>query len=340
MLTTYSNIAIKGIVTAVPHYVDKYDQEQYAEIMGDKRLRRYIKMTGIRRRRVVMDEQKTSDLAIEAVRELMSKTEWSADSVDILILVTQSQDMLLPATSMFVHKEFGFKKDMVVFDINLGCSGYTTGLQIVANLLQGNNVKRAILLAGDIMKYYPDWKKTGEWEEHITDWLLFGSGVSATAIEKVDCHKMEGMQYINGKGCMDIRKDFFHLTHMNGDAVFSFTINEVVDSIRQFMRDIHITDDDVDYYVFHQAQKMILDNLKEILGIAEEKMLTSYEDYGNTSSASIPLTMGVWLEKLKNGAKVLLCGFGVGLAWSAVYTTIEKDVKLGVVETDLVLKQG
>ncbi len=333
MLTSFDNISIEGVVTAMPQLVDECNQEQYAEILGEKKLKRHIKLTGIERRRIVMSDQKTSDLATDAVGKLLEQTGWTADSVDILILVTQSQDLLLPATSMFVHKAFDFKRDMIIFDINLGCSGYTTGIQVVANLLQGP-CKRAILLAGDIAKYNPEWKETGEWEEHISDWLLFGSGITATAIEKKDNHKVYGMQFINGKGCMDISKAFGHLTRMSGNAVFAFTINDVVDSIRQFMKDIEITDEDVDYYVFHQAQKMILDNVRDILDISEEKMLISYKDYGNTSSASIPLTMCAHKDLLKDGARVLMCGFGVGLAWSAVYTTIGQDTPLELLETD------
>lgn len=338
MLTTFDNIAMKGVVTAIPKYVDECNQPQYAEILGEKKLKRHIKLTGIERRRVVFNEQKTADLAIDAVDELLKQTGWQADSVDVLILVTQSPDLALPATSMFVHKAFDFKRDMVVFDINLGCSGYTTGIQVVSDLLQGRG-SRAILLTGDIVRYIPEWKETGEWEEHISDWLLFGSGISATAIEKVDSHAMYGMQYVNGNGCMDISKEFGKLTRMSGDAVFAFTINDVVDSIRTFMQDIKITDDDVDYYVFHQAQKMILDNVRDILGIPEEKMLVSYKDYGNTSSASIPLTMCVNRGKLEAGAKVLMCGFGVGLAWSAVYTTLSSDIGLNILETDKIYEQ-
>ncbi len=333
MLTTFNNIAIKGIVTAMPKCVDECNQPQYAEILGEKKLKRHIKLTGIERRRVVFHEQKLSDLAIVAVDELLQQAGWEADSVDVLILVTQSQDMLLPATSMFVHKAFDFKRDMVVFDINLGCSGYTTGIQVVSDLLQGRG-SRAILLTGDIAKYNPEWKETGEWEEHISDWLLFGSGVSATAIEKVEAHAMYGMQYVNGNGCMDISKEFGHLTRMSGDAVFAFTINDVVDSIRAFMQDIKITDDDVDYYVFHQAQKMILDNVRDILEIPENKMLVSYADYGNTSSASIPLTMCVNKTQMDKDVKVLMCGFGVGLAWSGIYTTLSKDVFYKMVESE------
>ncbi|MDE6433378.1 MAG: ketoacyl-ACP synthase III [Lachnospiraceae bacterium] len=333
MLTVFDDIAIKGIVTAVPECEEECNQAQYAEIMGEKKLKRHVKLTGIERRRVIWGEQKTSDLAIEAVRQLLDETGWSADSIDILILVTQSQDMFLPATAMFVHKAFHFKKEMTVFDINLGCSGYTTGIQTIANLLQ-NTGDRAILLAGDLCKYNPEWKQNGEWEEHISDWLLFGSAISATAIEKSDAPKIYGMQYVNAEGCMDISKAFGQLPRMKGDAVFSFAINDVVDSIQKFMSDIHITDEDIDYYVFHQAQKMILDNMKDIMNIPDEKMLVSYKDYGNTSSASIPLTMCINQDKFVDGARVLMCGFGVGLAWSAVYMSIDSNMCLKMLETD------
>ncbi len=333
MMTLFDNIAIRGVVTAVPSYADECNQAEYAQIMGEKRLKKHIRYTGIERRRVVMDEQKTSDLANDAVRVLLQKTLWNADSVDILILITQAQDMLLPATAMFVHRAFPFKKDMLVFDINLGCSGYTTGLQTVAGLLQ-NFGNRAILIVGDIRKYNPEWKETGEWEEYLTDWLLLGSGISATAIEKTDGHKMYGMQFVDGSGCMDIYKEYGHLSRMNGDAVFSFAINTVTDSVRQFMKDIHITDKDVDYYIFHQAQKLILDNIRDILEIPEEKILVSYRDFGNTSGASIPLTMCANRGQLGDGGRVLMCGFGVGLSWSAVYTNLVKDTYLKLIDSD------
>lgn len=333
MQTFFDNIAIRGIVTSVPRYVDECDQDEYVQIMGEKRLRKHIRYTGIERRRVTIDEQKTSDLAIDAVQRLLEETGWGADSVDILILITQAQDMLLPATAMFVHKAFPFRKGMAVYDINLGCSGYTTGLQTVASLLQ-NFGTRAILMVGDIRKYNPEWKNTGEWEEYLTDWLLIGGGVSATAIEKADGHPLHGMQCVDSSGCMDIYKEYGHLSRMNGDAVFSFAINTVIDSVHQFMDDIHITDEDVDYYIFHQAQKLILDNIKDIMGIPEEKFLVSYKDYGNTSGASIPLTMCVNPTQLTEGSRILMCGFGVGLSWSMVYTKLEDVMCMELVETD------
>lgn len=332
MMTLFDNIAIRGIVTAVPDYVDECEQPEYAQIMGEKKLRKQIRCTGVERRRVTMKDQKTSDLAIDAVRALLEKIQWSADSVDILILITQEQDMLLPATSMFVHKAFAFKQDMLVFDINLGCSGYTTGLQTVASLLQDFG-SRAILMVGDIRKYNSEWKKNGEWEKYLSDWLLIGAGVSATAIEKTDGHNLYGMQYVDSNGCMYIYKEYGRLSRMKGDEVFSFAINTVVDSIREFMDDIHVTDEDIDYYVFHQAQKLILENIQDILEIPEEKLLVSYKDYGNTSGASVPLTMCVNPSQLANGARILMCGFGVGLSWSAVYINLEKDVYLGLVES-------
>lgn len=339
MMTLFDNIAIRGVVTAVPSYEDECNQAEYARIMGEKRLKKHIRYTGIERRRVVMNGQKTSDLAIDAVRVLLQKTLWSADSVDILILITQAQDMLLPATSMFVHKAFPFKKDMLVFDINLGCSGYTTGLQTVAGLLQ-NFGSRALLIVGDIRKYNPEWKETGEWEKYLTDWLLLGSGISATAMEKANGNRMYGMQYTDGSGCMDIYKEYGHLSRMNGDAVFSFAINTVVDSVRQFMNDVHIADHDVDYYVFHQAQKLILDNIRDLLEIPEEKILISYQDFGNTSGASIPLTMCANGVQLGDGARVLMCGFGVGLSWSAVYMDLAKDIPLGLIESGHIYSYG
>ena len=336
MLTTrFDHTGICGICVAVPETVDEVGRDEYVPLMGgEKKLARHIKVTGIERRHVTWDDQKVSDLAIEAVQGLLADTGWDAESVDALILVTQNPDELLPATSMYVHASFPFRKDMVVFDINLGCSGFTTGIQTMSALLSGMGLKRGILIAGDIMKYEPVWKENGEWERQITNWLLFGSAVSATAIERDERFgEIRGFQTVDGNGANAIRRHLGILTHMDGNAVFSFTINEVVDMVKSFIAGNIPEGENIDYYVFHQAQKMILDNMRELLSIPEDRMLTSYREYGNTSSASIPLTMCAEGESIGKGGNVFLCGFGVGLAASGVYLHLESGMPVRVITT-------
>lgn len=333
MVGEFNNIKIQGISACVPANMENV--MDYASLLGEKRVKRQIKLTGIESRHLSLPGQKASDLGSMAVEEVLNRLNWDRESVRILAVVTQTPDFQLPATAMVIHKNCRLGKECMAFDINLGCSGYTAGLQIVSGMLQAGG-GRALLVAGDVEAYPKERRETEEFKAEMADWALFGFGMTATALECCMENSLKFMQMSDGTGYKAIYKHHGHMTHMNGSEVFSFTINQVVDSIKEFKNHFAIDDSIVDYYVFHQAQKMILNNLSDLCDIPLEKILMSLKDYGNTSSASIPLTLCANMDKFKDKESIgiFMCGFGVGLSWGCIYTRISTKNIFPVKESD------
>ncbi len=337
MIVKYDNIHISGIISAVP--VNAEGNEGYLEILGEKRLKKQTRMTGVMQRRLCRKNQATMDLGISAAKELIKRL--AIDDVKVLVLVTQSPSLVNPSTAFVIQKYLGLNKDCLVFDVNLGCSGYVAGLQIISSLLQpyGEGAK-GILIAGDYQRN--PHLKPPETEDEWADKILFGDCVSATAVE---VHSGSAPsyydEYSDGDRYRVISRKIGETDHMDGEAVFEFAIGDVSDMTRSFrdgMKDIGMPDPD--YYVFHQAQKFMLKNVATVLDIEDEKMLFSLEKYGNTSSASVPLTIcaNKDLFNSRDETHFLLTGFGIGLSCAEGYVTLDKDCVLDVIEADEVYK--
>lgn len=313
MFGEYSNVIIRGIETVLPK--KKVDNSEYAEQLGERKVSKQIKLTGIRSCHVSDDTETTETMCVEAAERLLTKLNWSKEEIRGIILVTQTPSCVMPATAFRIQKRLGVGENCVAFDVNMGCSGYTTGLTIAGGLLSNLDPgSKILLLVGDTVTKCLD-------ENDFQTKMMFGDAGTATGLEVVPENRLLYMQKSLGEGCdaifMKDQNDYFH---MDGMQVFRFTINEVLNYIKEFMGKAGLTDDDVDYYVFHQAQKHIVDHVAEFCGIDESKLLISYEEYGNTSGASIPVTLTLNQEKLKEGKnRVLMCGFGVGLSCGIVY---------------------
>lgn len=313
MFGKYNNIAIKGIESVTPKKEIKNDD--YVSYLGEKKIAKQVKLTGIQSCCVAEEEETTESICVEAAQALMSRLNWTKDEIRGVILVTQTPSYVMPATAFVIQKQLGISEDSIVFDVNLGCSGYTSGLSIVGGLLSNLPIgSKMLLLVGDTLT-----KCLGE--QDIQNKMLFGDAGTATAIEVVEGSTLCYMQKSMGEKYDKIfMNDSTDCLHMDGMEVFHYTINYVVEYVKEFMEKAELTDDDIDYYVFHQAQKHIVDSIADFCGIAKEKILISYDRYGNTAGASIPLTMTVNSEHFCNGRnKVLMCGFGVGLSCGIVY---------------------
>lgn len=314
----YDNIAIRAIASTVPESV--IDNEIYADVLGEKKVKKHIKMTGVRRRHKLVEGQKASDLAVNSAERVLEHTGWHKDDIRALIYVTQTPDLVKPATAFVLQKRLGIGKDCVVFDVNLGCSAFVTGMQIIAGLLHDNGDKGLLLIADGSFH---------EQRSSLVDDMLFGDAGCAIAIEAIEGHPMLYQQESDGNRYEVISKEHGGTGYMNGNAVFAFTINDVTHSIKNARQNFQITEDDIDYYVLHQGQKMIVSNLAEICDIPESKVLYSMEEYGNTEGVSIPLTLCYHREILqkKGLLRLFMSGFGVGLSWGSIYMEIDsKDI--------------
>ncbi len=328
MFTEYHHVAIRSIAAATPTHV--LSNIEYAAKVNDKKYRRRIIYTGIEERRVVFGDQRTSDLASIAADEVIKKLGWSKNSICCLIFVTQSPDLISPSTAMLIQAKLGLGKDILAYDVNLGCSGFSSGVQIMAGVLAATK-GRGLLLMGDCQHYAPG-------TEYNPGGIIFGDGGAAVAMEyDEDAPAMPCHQMTDGSRFNVLYGSYKYGRVMDGNAIVLFSLNEVVDSINEFHEHYNISRNEVDFYALHQAQKIIVEGICQNCNLPNDKMLRAYPKYGNTSSASIPFALCTNTSKLQGkGLKVFTCGYGIGLAWSSALITINDDAVLPLIESDYV----
>ncbi len=328
MFGEITDVAVCGISAAAPK--NKVDNTQMVSAdISEKKIKRQIKMTGMRERHVADEGMGSEILCIAAARSLLEHLEWDLDSIRVLIYVTETPAFVLPSTAFYIQKELGLGTDCIAFDVNLGCSGWIAGMQIASQLLKGIQTDsaptRALLLTGSISTSHMK-------PEEVATAMLFGDAGAATALElREGTSAIPFMQKSDGRGYQHIwMEDLDQSVVMDGTAVFEFTLNQVLDSVRDFRNHFSIYDEDVDIYIFHQAQKFIVDNLIELLEIDNDKTLHSYDVFGNTSAAAIPLTICHMRERLKKKNRLVTAGFGTGLSWGALSFELEAEHVLQV----------
>lgn len=306
---------------------------------------RILKNIGVLQHREAAPGTTSADLALAAAEALIEKLGWKRESIDGLVFITQTPDYYLPGTSHRLQAELKLGNDCLCLDVNLGCSGYTHGLIVLYGLMAAGLVKRALLLCGEVTTgtIRPGVADAKEHFE-LGNALLFGDAGSATALESDGEEQYRGGVYgADGSGMSLISvpgggfKEFItpacferqpdengHLRRaidlrINGAAIFNFTIRRLPPLIDATLRKAQWQREEVDTWIFHQANKFILDFLLKRVKIPAEKAPLSIEEFGNTSSASIPLTMLTRMgERLQKRTRSVLLGFGSGLSWSGV----------------------
>jgi 3-oxoacyl-[acyl-carrier-protein] synthase-3 len=331
-------VALRGLRACVPKASRTLEDENIIyEATERDRLQRSI---GVVSRHIAPPNVCTSDLCQHAAENLLADLGWSKDSIDVLILVTQSSDYVIPATACAIQHRMGLAS-CLAFDINLGCSGYVYGLWTAASILKSLQVKgrpaRALVLAGDVStsKLMPGDRGTVP---------LFGDAGSATALEiEPTAGPWTGVFGTDGSGAKHILVEAGALRmpllppqtplesakhealykaarlHLNGIEVFNFTLQNVPPLIEELLNASGANRDAIDYFVMHQANQMMLKHLAKKSGIPESKSPIAMQRYGNTSSASIPLTIADQLAgNLDRPLELVLLGFGVGWSWSGL----------------------
>lgn len=335
-----SNVKIAGIAACFPQ--QKESNHDY-DWITEKERNLLIKTTGIEERRIAKKGVVTSDLCYTASEKLINDLGWDKSDIGILIFISQSRDYFLPATSIILQDKLGLKQSTMAFDISLGCSGYVYGLSVISSLMQTTQTKKALLLVGDV-------SSTSLNKRDKSTYPLFGDAGTVTALElnsnknemSFDLHS-DGSGYdaiiipdggmrnpINDDSYTDIEIDKGvwrcpRNLSLNGLDVFTFSITKIHPHIIKLLDNSNKSVDEIDYFVFHQANKLILNTIRKKLKIEEEKVPLSLKKYGNTSSASIPLTIVTELNKEASSKKLslLLCGFGVGLSWGSVILELD-----------------
>ena len=302
-----NKIEIAGVVSCLPKR--KIKNSDFYEFFTKEEINKVCKSIGVNSRYQVKDEVSTSDLCLAAAKHLISKLKWEINSIDGIILLTQTPDYKLPASAFKIHKLLGLKSDTFAFDVNLGCSAYPYGLWLASSLMQ-TGPKRILLMAGDTISKIvnPQDRSTA---------LLFGDAGSATAIQISDENNDWKFSFgSDGNGIDDIKSDIGEVLNMNGAKVFEFTLSKVpllIKKIDEANSKPH------DLYFFHQANLFMLNFIRKKCKIAENAFPININEFGNTSSASIPLLMTDYFlkNKIENSIKAALVGFGVGYSWAA-----------------------
>ena len=338
------SINIVGISSCVPSLKisnSKYIKEN--KVINGKKL---IKLVGIKSRHKANENICTSDLIEIAADKLINKIKWKRNEIGLLLFISQTSDYLTPSTSGILQNKLNLPNNILVLDVNLGCSGYSHGLGLCYALMNSLNIKKSILATGDISS------QTINIKDHSNS-ILFGDAGSVTALELSKKKTNHNFQYFSdGSGFADIivpshslagrikiskssfsklknNKTKFNL-HLNGANIYSFAINNVPNFVKSDLKNKKIK-----YCFFHQANKMIQDQLKiKILKELKKKIEfpNSINFYGNTSSASIPVTICHNYYNKKIRGLSLLCGFGVGLSMSSIIVDLSKTKILKIIK--------
>lgn len=342
-----NNIAINGISSAVPK--EKVSNTDYDYISEEER-KFLMKTTGIQEKRHAEKGTTTIDLGELAANKLLEELNWEKNEIDILVLVTQSRDYYLPSSAVILQERLSLPKSCMAFDVGLGCSGYVYGLSIIGKFLQDGQLKKGLLIAGDVSTVSTNF-------EDKSTYPLFGDAATATAVSFDEEAKPISFELENdgagyeaiiirdggaknqlnddtteiknyGEGINRSKKDL----ELNGLDVFSFSIKEPPKNIKSILQKNDTLIEDIDYFVFHQANRLIIETIRKKLKIAPEKVPYSLTLYGNTSSASIPLTLCDQLVKEAQNKTMLFCGFGVGLSWGSCLLTTTDILCLPLIE--------
>lgn len=343
-MLSFKNVVVRGISACVPSNLRENNSQP---IFGNDGADNFIKSVGVERARMASSSECASDLCTAAAKDLITSLGWRVEEIGCLIFVTQTPDYLLPATSCILQHRLGLRSSCLCLDISLGCSGWIYAMSTAAAYISNGGIKKAMVLAGDTIT------KLCSANDKST-YPLFGDAGTATALEYDSNHNLEmtfelavdgggsdviivpdggfrnmvsDSSFIEREKPGGIKLNDLQL-HLEGMDVFTFGISKAPSIVNQLLKETGINKDSVDYYVFHQANLFMNEKIRKKLNLPAEKVPYSLKDFGNTSCASIPLTMVTEMRTaLSNqNLSIVACGFGVGLSWGALHFITNKIV--------------
>ena len=328
------------MAAAVPSRIIK--NYEYTDHFPAEEVKDVVDKIGIFERRFADENTCSSDLCFAAAEKLFEETKTDRSEIDLLVFLSQTPDYRMPATSIILQDRLGLPSTTIAFDVSLGCSAFIYGLSIVYGFMQQPGIRKALILDGETRSkvYSPKDRRTA---------FLFGDAGSATLIEKNDKYgtsyfslnsdgsredliKINAGGYRNPSSVETVREkvvdEFGNIRseengYMNGSDVFNFVIREIPKDFRAIFEYAKLDANQVDYFVFHQANNFINSYLAKKLKLDSEKLPSTIEKFGNTSSVSVPLTVVSELNnKLNGGNTLFLSAFGVGMTWASSILTI------------------
>lgn len=274
---------------------------------------------GVESRHIADKNETALDMAFEACHKLFSH--YDKNKVDFILFCTQSPDYFLPTTACILQDKLGLSKTIGALDFNLGCSGFVYGLTLAKGLIASGIAKNILLVTAETYSKFLD-------KEDKSNRTIFGDGAAVTIIEKdnakTDLHFSVGT---DGSGYNNLivqngasrNKEEKPILFMKGPKIFTFAVENIPGLVADTLQKNSLTIDDIDLFVFHHASSYMLNYLRELCNIPEEKFFVEIETIGNTVSASIPIALKLASEKgkISAGSRVMVVGFGVGYSWGA-----------------------
>lgn len=319
----------RAAITAVGGYVpEKRLTNAMLEQMVDTNDTWIRERTGIEERRIVEKGQAASDLAVAAIQDMLSKTDYGPEDIDLIICSTVSPDHVYPATANIIADKLGAPQSWG-FDMNAACSGFLFALRTGSQFIETGMHKRVIVVGTDVMSCRVDY-------EDRNTCILFGDGSGCVLLEP----DTEGYGIIDSKFAVDgsgreylVQKaggsaypttiesvqNKEHFAYQDGRTVFKAAVSGMADITEEVMTRNGLSGDDVAWLVPHQANKRIIDATAKRAGLSDDKVMINIQRYGNTTNGTIPLCLWEWESRLKPGDNLLLAAFGGGFAWGSIY---------------------
>lgn len=330
----YEGVGIAAMSAAVPKHI--IVNREYTDVFSQEEANEIVDKTGIEQRRFADERTCSSDLCFAAAEKLIADNNINKEDIDLLVFISQTPDYRMPATSVTLQHRLGLQNKTIAFDINLGCSAFLYGLSVVYSMMQGGQLRKALILDGETRSkvYSPRDRRSA---------FLFGDGGVAALIE---CNPKYGKSTfsLNSDGSRadlimipaggyrkmssaetvveKVVDEFGNMRseeqgYMRGGDVFNFVIREIPRDIKNTLVHAGMTNDDFDFIVFHQANNFINSYIMKKMKMDASKIPSTIAKFGNTSSVSVPLTIVSELQGKLNGKKnLLLSAFGVGMTWA------------------------
>ena len=343
----YEGVGIRAMSACVPRQV--VSNKDLGYLIAEEEIEKTIENIGVVERRVVDDDVCASDLCYKAAEKLLEDNSIDPASIDVLLFMSQTSDYRIPATAPLLQHRLGLSTDTLCMDLSLGCSGYIFALSAAFAYASMKGVHRVLLLDGETFSKIVNRRDK-------VDWPLYGDGATATLVEKGDFAPStfilksdgsgrdaviirDGMRNkITAESCIEREEEDGNIRNglevfMDGMAVFNFAMKRVPKSIKEILEKSGCTFEDVDWLVFHQANKFMTDFFTRKLKFDPAKVPYCIQKYGNTSSTSVPLTIVSELhDKLRDGHRVIMSGFGAGLSWATANIVFNKCTISPVIE--------
>lgn len=332
-------IKLRAAITGINGWVPEYRlTNQELSTMVDTTDEWIMQRVGIRERRILKGEgMGSSVLGENAVRGLLEKTGTDPGEIDLLICATVTPDMIFPATANIISDKVGIK-NAFSFDLNAACSGFLYALQTGAAYVETGRYKKVIVVGADKMSSITDYTDR-------TTCTLFGDASGAVLLEptteefgvmdyifKVDG---SGKKYLHMKAGGSVKPASHetvsareHFVYQEGQSVFKFAVSNMADVAAEIMEKNNLKPDDIAWLVPHQANLRIIDATGRRMGISPEKVMINIQNYGNTTTATIPMCLWEFEGKLRKGDNLILAAFGGGFTWGSLWLKWAYDPKV------------